>query len=189
MKAFDRLEVSELKEVYLPTLDEYIGPEKLLQLHKQSRHYARMIADLSSEDMIRDFIHAYKDLVCYANANIRTIQIIRRLAPEVDCGSSQGRGRPGYYYEFEVLFLYAHGYDTKRIAKLIKEVGREKGHASNLERIAARCVANAKKRRPELAFAAAVASHTAKNYGDPGKAEREAVAALRRLGLGEEDPD
>jgi hypothetical protein len=92
-------------------------------------------------------------------------------------------------FEFEVLFLYCNGFDTKLIARLLLELFGADMILMDAERMCDRCVSAAKRRDPKIAFAAAVVSEQAKDYGDAGRSEREAVEALRRLDIGKGDSD
>jgi len=192
---------SSLRRVLLPTIEKEFSGEELSRFcgdrlvkgrrgrRRDSLVRMRMVQDLSSEGFLSDFARLYRSALCYPNANSRTRRLVHRFAPDLPCDAKQGPGRPGFYYEFEVLFLYCNGFDTKLIARLLVELFGIGMILMDAKRMCDRCVSAAKKRDPKIAFAAAVVSEQAKDYGDAGRSEREAVEALRRLDIGKGDSD
>ena len=146
----------------------------------------------SKKSSIADFVDQYSEMLCYPNANSRTLGIVEAIAKKFSLdqplsrlsGLKRGRGRPGYYFEFEVLYLYCNGFSTREIAEFIVEVFKERG---NVESICERCIQKAKKRSPALAFASAVVSQEQRDRSTPGQSEKDAVEALGKLGIGQDD--
>jgi hypothetical protein len=189
------------RPVFLPTIEKKFSGEELSRFcgerlvkgrrgrRRDSLVRMRMVQDLSSDDLLSDFAHLHHAALCYRNANSRTRRLLHRFAPDLPCDAKQGRGRPGFLFEFEVLFLYCNGFDTKLIARLLVNLFGEDMTLMDAERMCDRCVSAAKNRDPKIAFAAAVVSKKAKDYGHRGRSRREALGALRRLGIGKGDGD
>jgi hypothetical protein len=175
--------------VRLPTIEKEFSGEELSGFYQDSLTRMRMVQDLASEGLLSDFARLNHSALCYPNANSRTRRLLHRFAPDLPCDAKQGPGRPGFLFEFEVLFLYCNGFDTKLIARLLLELFGADMILMDAERMCDRCVSAAKRRDPKIAFAAAVVSEQAKDYGDAGRSEREAVEALRRLDIGKGDSD
>jgi hypothetical protein len=184
------------RPVLLPTIEKKFSGEELSEFcgdrsdrRRDSFARMRMVQDLSSEGLLSDFARLNHSALCYPNANSRTRRLLHRFAPDLPCDAKQGPGGVGSYYEFEVLFLYCNGFDTKLIARLLVELFGVDRILMDAERMCDRCVSAAKKRDPKIAFAAAVVSEEAKDYGHPGRSEDEAVEALSRLGIGKDESD
>jgi hypothetical protein len=163
--------------IFFPTLGQ-LGPEQHQKLKERAEKFiarGRSAADIAPSirqtmkpyfrglmvDQLRDssaianFVEQFTDLVFYKNANQRTVDLGKQFSSTNAQLVKRGRGCAGFYYEFEVLYLYSNGHDTTLMAEFLLTVFKATEELDDLDRMCNRCVQNAKKRSP--AFRAGVA--------------------------------